>query len=80
MENKKTSELLDLLTKLVDKDGNLQDGWQEAWDELAKREPFFQIINKDYDESLEMRVDDLERRIKLLNRHRHDGTDVVVRL
>jgi len=84
MENKTTTELLDLLTKLVDKEGNLQDGWQEAYDELLTRTPFDSILESELEtgESLQERVDDLEHEIKKLNRHKHDekNGDVLIRI
>ena len=85
MENKKTTELLDLLKTLIDKEGNLEDGYQEALDELKSREPFWQIFNEDYDESLPAlkgQVDELIEEIKKLKRHKHDEKtgDVLIRI
>lgn len=84
MENKTTTELLDLLTKLVDKDGKLKNGYDEAYDELKKREPFNNILKSDYKtgESLEERLNELEETVKLLKRHKHDknNDDVLIRL
>jgi len=51
MENKKTTELLDLIPKLIDKNGNLLEGYDEALEELKNREPFYEILNEEYDES-----------------------------
>jgi len=85
MENKTTTELLDLLTKLTEKDGNLKDGWQETYDELMKREPFFILLNEEFDESLpalKNRIEELEAEIKKLKRHKHDDKsgDVLIRI
>ena len=85
MENKKTTELLDLLKTLIDKEGNLEDGYQEALDELKSREPFWQIFNEDYDESLPTlkgQVDELIEEIKKIKRHKHDEKtgDVLIRI
>ena len=85
MENKTTTELLDLLSKLIDKDGNLLKGYEEAEEELKSREPFWQIFNEDFDESIPAlleRIEDLEAEIKKLKRHKHDDKtgDVLIRI
>lgn len=84
MENKTTTELLDLLIKLVDKDGRLKTGYEEALQELKKREPFLTILKSDFEtgESLEERLEELEETVKLLKRHKHDknNDDVLIRL
>lgn len=83
MENKKTTELLDLLTTLVDKDGNLKDGWSEARDEIMSRDPFYEIFKSaGIGGNIEQRLDDMEETIKLLKRHKHDSTtgDVMARI
>ena len=84
MENKKTTELLDLLVKLVDKEGNLLDGYIEAYEELKSREPFSTILKSKYDtgESIEERIDYLEEEVKKLKRHKHDekNGDVLIRI
>ena len=85
MENKTTTELLDLLTSLVDKEGNLKDGYQEAYEELKSRTPFYELLNADYEESISAimgYIKSLETDIKLLKRHKHDekSGDVMVRV
>ena len=84
MENKTTTELLNLLTKLVDKDGNLLDGWQDAYDELTTRMPFSEILTNEFSggESLQEKVEELEDEIKRLKRHKHDDKsgDVLIRI
>ena len=84
MENKKTTELLDLLKTLIDKDGNLLDGWNEAYEELKTREPFNTILTNEFSdgESLEEKVEELEAEIKKLKRHKHDDKtgDVLIRI
>lgn len=85
MENKKTTELLDLLTKLIDKEGNLLEGWDEAWEELKGRHPFWDLFDEDYDESLPAlreEIDDLKVEIKKLKRHKHHlfSGDVLIRI
>ena len=85
MENKTTSELLDLLHSLVGKDGNLKDGYQEALEELKSREPFWMLLNEDYEEGIPAimgYIKALEADVKLLKRHKHDekSGDVMVRV
>lgn len=84
MENKKTTELIDLLEKLVDKDGSLLDGYEEAYEELRKRSPFNLILKDEYEsgESLEEITEKLVDDIKLLKRHKHDerNGDVLIRI
>lgn len=76
MENKKTTELLDLLKTKIDKNGNLLDGYDEVRDELMMREPFFDI-NQNSE-----RLDEIENQIKQLKRHKHDEktNDVLIRI
>lgn len=85
MENKKTTELIDLLHSLVDKEGNLKDGYQEALEELKSREPFWTLFDEDWDESIPKILEtlkEIEEDIKLLKRHKHDEKthDVMVRV
>lgn len=84
MENKTTTELLDLLTKLADKEGRLKDGYGDALQEIRKREPFSTILKSDFEtgESIEERLEELEETVKLLKRHKHDknNDDVLIRL
>lgn len=84
MENKTTTELIDLLTKLVDKDGKLKDGYDEAYAELRKREPFGSLLKSDWEtgESLEELVSQLVQDVKDLKRHKHDerSGDVMIRI
>lgn len=85
MENKTTTELIDLLHSLVDKKGNLKEGYNEAFEELKNREPFYILLNEDFDESIPAimgYIKSLEAEIKLLKRHKHDekNDDVMVRI
>ena len=85
MENKTTTELLDLLKTLIDKDGNLDDKWSDVWDEILEREPFYTILHPDGDggiPALFLRVEELEAEIKKLKRHKHDekNSDVLIRI
>ena len=85
MENKKTTELIDLLHKLVDKDGRLKDGNTEALEELKLREPFYTILQEDCQDGLPdlaEKVGELQEEVKLLKRHKHDVKtgDVLVRI
>ena len=84
MENKKTTELLDLLAKNT---GDNYDGEknEELLGELRNREPFFTLLNPDWEESvprLIATVKELEEEIKKLKRHKHDAKtdDVMVRI
>ena len=87
MENKNTTELLDLLWKLESATEEKQD-WDkygEVIAELRKRPPFSDIIGqKDSanEYSLEERIENLEEDLKLLKRHKHDSHngDVLVRI
>ena len=92
MENKKTTELIDLLHSLTDKEGNLKKGYNEALEELKNREPFWTLLNTDSEQSvwaiiewleeLAGEVESLEKEIKLLKQHKHDEKtgDVMVRV
>ena len=85
MENKTTTELINLLQSLVTKDGHLKDGWQEAHDELRTREPFNSILKNDdlpENETLEGKLEEIEETVKLLKRHKHEerSGDVMIRI
>lgn len=88
MENKTTTELLDLLQKFekkAAKKGEYNwDEYGEIFAELRKREPFRTIIGNENngDPSLEERIEGLESDIKLLKRHKHDehSGDVLIRI
>ena len=84
MENKTTTELLNLLTKLVDKDGHLQEGYEEALEELKSRTPFYEIFSEDYEESIPWllaEIENLKEDVKKLKRHKHDTNgDVLIRI
>lgn len=90
MENKKTSELLDLIWELEQTpDDKIKDDHYDRLDEanaeLAKRSPFDRIIggsDSANDLTLEERADEMAGDLKLLKRHKHDETsgDVMVRI
>ncbi len=85
MENKTTTELINLLSKLVDGKGNLKDGWDECWEKLINREPFYTLMNSDSmvsNESLMKQIEELQGDIKKLKRHKHDphNGDVLARV
>ncbi|MEK6883610.1 MAG: hypothetical protein AABY22_28540 [Nanoarchaeota archaeon] len=85
MENKTTTELINLLHSLKDKEGNLKKGYNEALEELKNREPFWTILDEDYEESIPAimgYIKSLEAEVKLLKRHKHDEKtgDVMVRV
>ena len=90
MENKTTTELLDILWKIEKKGeksgtGNW-DEYEEAIAELRKRPPFDLIIgdrrDEGFDPSIEEKLEDTHGDVKLLKRHKHDDKtgDVMVRI
>jgi len=80
LENKKTSELLDLLENLL-VDGHLTEGYQEVLDELNSREPFYSLLRPRND-TISEELDSIENDIKKLKRHKHDekNGDVLIRI
>jgi hypothetical protein len=90
MENKATSELLDLLWKLENtpEDKQKEDHWDQVDEvraELWKRPPFNDILGTREERNEfthEERLDGLEEDVKLLKRHKHDehSGDVLVRI
>lgn len=86
MENKKTTELLDLLWKIEQEDTD--HGWNqysEVYDELLRRTPYSSIIGEHTDNNeptIQENVAELFGDIKKLKRHKHDTTngDVLIRL
>ena len=91
MENRATSELLDLLWKLEkksEKNGGeaFPDEYEVAYAELRKRTPFDVIIgnreDEGFDPSLEEKMSDAQDDIKSLKRHKHDehNGDVLIRI
>lgn len=91
MENKKTTELLDLLWTLESAPEDKQN-WEkhsEAMDELIKRPPFNRILGENVfgsenvgDMTIEERTTILLDDMKLIKRHKHDEKtgDVMVRI
>jgi len=84
MENKKTTELLDLLANLTAEDYREGGTYQAIMGELETREPFVEILSKDWDTSLPSAweaIDELKEEIKKLKRHKHDTNgDVLIRI
>lgn len=87
MENKKTTELIDLLNTCDEKKGDYQSGgkYELISAELEKREPFLQILGEDWDTGLPAAweaIKDLQEEIKRLKRHKHDDKtgDVMIRI
>lgn len=86
MENKKTTELLDILFGIEKRDtGKEWDEFGEAFAELRKRVPFSDILGQKDEANeftLEERIEALEEDIKLLKRHKHDEKtgDVMTRI
>ncbi len=87
MENKTTTELLDILVKIERTEGEKAD-WDrfgDAYAELRKRSPFSDIFgSKDdsNDPTHEERLENLEKTVKELKRHKHDEKtgDVMIRI
>lgn len=87
MENKETTELLNLLWKLENASEDKQDWdkYNEVVAELEKRPPFNQLIGKREEAnefSHEERLENMEEDVKLLKRHKHDSLngDVLIRI
>lgn len=90
MENKKTTELLDLLWEMENtpEDKQKEDHWDRASNvraELEKRLPFNEIIGSREEAnewSHNERLEELEEDVKLLKRHKHDEHtgDVMIRI
>lgn len=87
MENKKTTELLDLLMKLDEDKGDWQTGgkYEQIIAELKTREPFTELLNADFDRSVPSiweAIDEIREDVKKLKRHKHDDKtgDVMARI
>jgi hypothetical protein len=92
MENKTTTELLDLLFKIerkAEKDTDGKKDWadyEEVLAELRKRPPFDSLIgnrqSEGYEPSLKEAMEDVQDDLKKLKRHKHDehSGDVLVRI
>lgn len=87
MENKKTTELIDALDSCSDAKGDFKaDGkYEQLLGELETREPFIQIIGKDWDTSLPAvweAIEEIQADLKSLKRHKHDekSGDVMIRI
>ena len=82
MENKTTTELLDLLWKIESQKEPDWEKYDQVCAELEKRPPFKNIGINNNDESHDERIEELEGDVKLLRRHKHDphSGDVMVRI
>ncbi|KKL61558.1 hypothetical protein LCGC14_2194100 [marine sediment metagenome] len=87
MENKTTTELLELLHKKgTSSDKNYdEDIYQEALAELIKRSPFWEILDEDWEEGLPTAwetIKELQEEVRLLKRHKHEqrSGDVMIRI
>ncbi len=85
MENKTTTELIELLNKISKKEPFDEQKYSEVMAELKEREPFLQILGEDWDTSLPAvweEIEDLKAEIKKLKRHKHDDKtgDVLIRI
>lgn len=81
MENKKTTELLDLIWE-ISKDGDWTDEATEILDELRKREPFITFASDENLIPLPEALEEIRSDIKLLKRHKHEDRtgDVMIRI
>lgn len=81
MENKKTSELLDLLHTKT-KGGNWDEDCTEISDELKSREPFYNILHPVDGGDISETIEEIQDDIKKLKRHKHDPltNDVMIRI
>lgn len=81
MENKKTTELLDLLYNKEKKE-EFDDEYQEIIAELRKREPFYSMSHDVNGTPIEESLEQTDENIKLLKRHKHDplNGDVLIRI
>ena len=80
MENKKTSELLDLIHEKEKKeDWEAVNGIREI---LLMREPFYTAAHDTNGELLSESLNETDKNIKLLKRHKHDERtgDVLIRI
>ena len=88
MENKTTTELLELLRKLPEEGDKIwgEGGkYEQIMGELRTRYPFNEILDPDWDTSLPSaweKIEELEVEIKKLKRHKHDEKtgDVLIRI
>lgn len=86
MENKTTTELIDLLNQDFNDSAYDDDGeYTLIMNELKNRSPFQEMLNEVYEESLPYLASQLEKLqedVKLLKRHKHDekNGDVLVRI
>ena len=87
MENKTTTELINLLNNLSEEKGDFAIGgkYEKILGELRDREPFIQILGEDWDTSLPAvweAIEELQETIKELKRHKHQerSGDVMIRI
>lgn len=86
MENKTTTELIDLLNQEFS-DSDYEEGGKYSliMNELKNRSPFQEMLNEVYEESLPYlasQIEKLQNDVRLLKRHKHDENngDVLVRI
>jgi len=85
MENKTTTELLEMLRTLTDDDYDTGGKYEQIIEVLKDREPFTNLLNDLYEASLPRAwdaIENLQEEVKLLKRHKHDerSGDVLVRI
>lgn len=85
MEDKKTTELLDLLQNLDEDDFETDGKYEKIIEVLKEREPFTWLLSENWDNSLPNLVEQVEvlrEEIKKLKRHKHDdkSNDILIRI
>jgi len=87
MENKTTTELIDLLNNLSEEKGDFkrEGKYEKILEELENREPFLQILGKDWDTSIPAiweAIEEINKTLKELKRHSHNekSGDVMIRI
>ena len=86
MENKTTTELIDLLNEEFTDEAYDDDGiYTIIMNELKNRSPFQEMLNEVYEESLPQlagQIEYLQQEVKKLKRHKHDerNGDVLIRI
>lgn len=89
MENKKTTELLDMLQKVSFNEKSTVQDVGDVFAELCKRPPFDKLFGESQygssnvgDMTHDERIEELEGDVKLLKRHKHEerSGDVMVRI
>ena len=80
MENKKTTELLDLIEE-KEKKQEYDEEYDEIKETLLLREPFITLHNDEHGTPLSESLAETDENVKKLKRHKHDKNgDVLIRI